>query len=115
MIDLISMKAIVFYNDEATVTRFESEEIPANLREEADEWRGKLVEAVAEVDDTLLQRYLDDHESITPAELATALRKATVTGLAIPVICGSAFKIRECRTFSMQLLHIFHLQLIRVL
>ena len=92
LIDLISMKAIVFYNDETTVTRFEIEEIPANLKDEAEEWRGKLVEAVAEVDDTLLQRYIDDHESITPVELATALRKATVTGLAVPVICGSAFK-----------------------
>ncbi len=92
LIDLISMKAIVFYNDETTVTRFEIEDIPADFREEAEEWRGKLIDAVAEVDDTLLQRYIDDHDSITPEELATALRKATVTGLAVPVICGSAFK-----------------------
>ena len=56
LIDLISMKAIVYYNDEETVTRFEIEEIPANLREEAEEWRGKLVEAVAEVDDTLASK-----------------------------------------------------------
>ena len=48
------------------------------MKEEAEEWRGKLIEAVAEVDDTLLQRYIDDHDSITPEELSIALRKATV-------------------------------------
>jgi len=92
IVDLVSMKAIVYYPDEVTVTRFEIEEIPANLREEALEWRGKLIEAVAEVDDTLLGRYIDDPESITPEEILTALRKSTVEGLAVPVICGSAFK-----------------------
>jgi len=92
MIDLVSMKAIVYYPDEENITRFEVEEIPANLREEALEWRGKLIEAVAEVEDTLLGRYIDDPESITSEEILTALRKATVDGLAVPVICGSAFK-----------------------
>ncbi len=92
VIDLVTMKAIVYYPDEATVTRFEIEEIPSELKEEAEEWRGKLIEAVADVDDTLLERYLEDHESITGDEVITALRKATVDGLAIPVICGAAFK-----------------------
>jgi elongation factor G len=92
VIDLVIMKAIVYYPDEATVTRFEVEEIPADLKEEAEEWRGKLIEAVADVDDTLLERYLEDHESITGDEVLVALRKATVDGLAIPVICGAAFK-----------------------
>ena len=92
VVDLIQMKAIVYYNDEETGTRFEIEEIPKNLLKEAEEWRGKLVEAVAEVDDTLLQRYIDDHESITPEEIITALRKSTVSGTAVPVICGAAFK-----------------------
>ena len=63
-----------------------------DMKEEAEEWRGKLIEAVADVDDTLLGRYLEDHESITGDEVITALRKATVDGLAIPVICGAAFK-----------------------
>ncbi|MBK8880927.1 MAG: elongation factor G [Bacteroidales bacterium] len=92
VIDLITMKAIVYYPDEATVTRWEIEEIPANMRDEAEEWRGKLIEAVADVDDTLLERYLEDHESITGDEVITALRQATIDGLAIPVICGAAFK-----------------------
>ncbi|MCX6327879.1 MAG: elongation factor G, partial [Bacteroidia bacterium] len=92
VIDLLNMKAIVYYHDEETVTRFEIEEIPANMKEEAEEWRGKLVEAVADVDDTLLARYLEDHDSITGEEILVALRKSTIDGLAIPVICGAAFK-----------------------
>jgi elongation factor G len=92
VIDLVNMKAVVYYPDEATVTRFQIEEIPSDMKEEAEEWRGKLIEAVADVDDTLLERYLGDHESITGDEVIVALRKATVDGLAIPVICGAAFK-----------------------
>ena len=75
-----------------TVTRFEIEEIPAEYDGEAEEWRGKLIEAVADVDDTLLARYLEDHESITAEEIMAALRKTTIDGVAIPVICGAAFK-----------------------
>jgi elongation factor G len=92
VIDLVSMKAIVYYNDKETGTRFEVEDIPAAMLQEAEEWRGKLIEAVAEVDDTLLGRYLEDHESITGEEVLVALRKSTIDGLAIPVICGAAFK-----------------------
>ena len=92
VIDLVNMKAIVYFPDESTVTRYEVEEIPAAMKEEAEEWRGKLVEAVADVDDTLLARYLEDHESITGDEVLVALRKATIDGRAVPVICGAAFK-----------------------
>jgi elongation factor G len=91
-IDLVNMNAVVFYNDDETVTRAEIEEIPESMMEEAEEWRGKLMEAVAGVDDTLLERFLDDHESITPDEIIEAIRKTAIQGLAIPVICGSAFK-----------------------
>jgi len=92
VIDLIEMKAIIYYPDETIVTRYEVEDIPAGMLQEAEEWRGKLVEAVADVDDTILERYLEDHESITGEELLVALRKTTIDGLAIPVTCGSAFK-----------------------
>jgi elongation factor G len=92
VIDLVRMKAVIYYTDKDNVTTFTEEEIPANMREEAEEWRGKLVEVVAGVDDTLLARYLEDHESITEEEIMVALRKVTIDGLAIPVICGSAFK-----------------------
>jgi elongation factor G len=92
VVDLVNMKAIVYYPDEVTVTRIEVEEIPAELKDDAEEWRAKLVEAVATVDDTLLERFLEDHESITGDEVIAALRKATIEGLAVPVICGAAFK-----------------------
>jgi elongation factor G len=91
-VDLVTMKAVVYYNDEETITRFEIEEIPEDMKEEAEEWRGKLIEAVAGVDDTLLGRYLEDHESITGEEIMVALRKTTIDGVAVPVICGAAFK-----------------------
>jgi elongation factor G len=92
VIDLIRMKAVVYVTDTDNVTTFTEEEIPEDLKQEAEEWRGKLVEVVAGVDDTLLGRYLEDHESITEEEIMVALRKVTIDGLAIPVICGSAFK-----------------------
>jgi elongation factor G len=92
VIDLVHMKAIVYKDDETLGAHYEIEKIPAELLGEAEEWKGKLVEAVAEVDDTLLARYVEDHESITAEELLTALRKSTVSGHAVPVLCGAAFK-----------------------
>jgi elongation factor G len=92
VIDLLQMKSLVYYPDETIITRFETEDIPADLLSEANEWRGKLVEAVAEVDDTLLARYIEDNESITGDEIIVALRKATIAGLAVPVLCGASFK-----------------------
>jgi elongation factor G len=92
IVDLLQMKAIVYNDNDETGARFHIEEIPAELKEEAEEWRGKLVESVADIDDTLLQRYIDDHESITAEEIITALRKSAISGSAVPVICGAAFK-----------------------
>ncbi|HCU21146.1 MAG: translation elongation factor G [Bacteroidetes bacterium GWE2_41_25] len=92
IIDLVRMKAFIYYTDDENETRFEIEEIPADMRDEAEEWRAKLIETVAEVDDTLLERFLGDHDSITVDEILTAVRKSAILGLAIPVICGSAFK-----------------------
>jgi elongation factor G len=92
VIDLVAMKAVVWYDDSAFGARFEIEEIPEEMREEADEWRGKLIESLAEVDDSLLQRYIDDHESITQEEVNNAMRKSTIAGVTVPVICGAAFK-----------------------
>lgn len=91
MVDLIAMKAIIYDNGNAA-TGFTVTDIPENLVDEAEEWRGKMVEAVAEADDTLLERYVEDHDSITTHEIYTALRKVTVAGHAVPVICGAAFK-----------------------
>ena len=92
LVDLVSMKAIVWYNSDVTGSSFEVEDIPSDLVDEANEWRAKMVESVASVDDTLLARFLEDHDSITQDEILTALRKSTVLGLIVPVICGSAFK-----------------------
>ena len=60
----------------SNVTSFSIEEIPADMKAEAEEWRGKLIEVVAGVDDTLLARYLEDHESITEEEIMVALQKS---------------------------------------
>jgi elongation factor G len=92
MVDLVNMKALVYNDDESLGAKFDVEDIPAEIIDEAEEWRGKLVEALAEVNDTLLERYIEDHESITAEELLTALRKSTVSGKAVPVLCGAAFK-----------------------
>ncbi len=92
IIDLVNMKARIYNDDESLGTLYDIEDIPEEFIEEAEEWRGKLVEALAEVDDTLLERYVEDHESITPEEILTALRKSTVSGSAVPVLCGASFK-----------------------
>jgi elongation factor G len=92
MVDLIHMRAIIYNDDEALGAKFEIIDIPDEYIDEAEEWRGKLIEAVADVDDTLLERYIEDHKSITPGEILTALRKVTISGNAVPVICGAAFK-----------------------
>jgi elongation factor G len=92
LIDLITMKALLWDSDDSTGTKYEVEDIPADMLEEAAEWRARLIEAVASVDDTLLARYIDDHDSITEDEIIAALRESTVRGLAVPVLCGSAFK-----------------------
>ena len=92
LIDLINMKAVIWYEDPAQGSRFELEKIPAETLDEAEEWRGKMIESLAEVDDTLLERYIEDHESITHEEVMAAMRKTTVGGIAVPVICGAAFK-----------------------
>lgn len=92
VIDLVENKAVVWYDDETMGTRYELEEIPEQYREEAEEWRTKLVEVVAEVDDTLLERYFEDPESITRENMLEVMRRSTIEGIAVPVLCGSAFK-----------------------
>ncbi len=92
VIDLMENKAVVWYDDETLGIKYSLEDIPAELADEAAEWRNKLVEAVAEKDDELLERYFDNPDSITPDEMAAVIRKATIDGTIVPVMCGSAFK-----------------------
>ncbi|MCG8411314.1 MAG: elongation factor G [Bacteroidales bacterium] len=92
VIDLIENKAIVWHDDEKTGTRYELIEIPEELKGKAEEWRGKLIEAVAEYDDALLERFFEDPDSITKEEMLDVIRKATIDMTITPVLCGSAFK-----------------------
>ena len=73
-------------------TNYSLEDIPDDLVEQAEEWREKLVESVAEVDDAILERYFEDPDSITKEEMLTVIRRATIEGVIIPMMCGSAFK-----------------------
>ncbi|HYK03571.1 MAG TPA: elongation factor G [Thermoanaerobaculia bacterium] len=90
VIDLVSMKALVF-KDESLGAKYDIEEIPAELRAEAESYREKMVESIAESHDELLEKYLAG-ETLEVAELKAALRDATIHQKITPVLCGTAFK-----------------------
>ena len=92
LVDLIEMKAIVWKDDEQKGTTYEYIPIPDDLVETANEYRAKLIESVAELDDTLLERFFEDPDSITVDEIKEVIRRATIQQLIVPVLCGSAFK-----------------------
>ena len=92
VIDLIEMKAVRWFEDQNMGTNYSLEDIPEDYLEQAEEWRVKLLESVAEVDDELLERYFEDSDSITKEEMNAVIRKATIDGIIIPMMCGSAFK-----------------------
>jgi elongation factor G len=93
VVDLIENKAIVWFEDEKTkTTQYRYESVPASMVEEVKEWREKLVEAVAEYNDDLLERFFDDPDSITPDEITETIRKATIDMSIVPVLCGASFK-----------------------
>mgnify|MGYP002629406580 CR=1 FL=1 len=91
VVDLINFKGIVWNEDDHGMT-FKEVEIPADIIDEAREYRGKLLEAVAEFDESLMEKYFEDENSLTEAEILAALREATISGKVIPMMCGSAFK-----------------------
>jgi len=91
VVDLISNKAIIWDDEDKGMT-FEVIEIPADLKEEVFKKRAELVEAVAGYDETLLEKFFEDEDSITEEEIIAALRKATIDMSIIPMFCGSAFK-----------------------
>ncbi len=92
VVDLIEMKAVRWYDDAAMGTNYALEDIPADLLEQANEYRAKLVEEVAVLDDELMERFFEDPDSIKPEDLIPVIRKATIEGLIVPMMCGSAFK-----------------------
>ncbi|MFM7423715.1 MAG: elongation factor G, partial [Elainella sp.] len=89
IVDLVRMKAYLYKNDIGT--DIEVTDIPADVQEVAEEYRVKLVESAAEVDDDLIEKYLGGEE-LTEEEIRSALRKGTIEGKIVPVLCGSAFK-----------------------
>ncbi|HPT44223.1 MAG TPA: elongation factor G, partial [Paludibacteraceae bacterium] len=97
VVDLVKMKAILWH-DETMGAQYDVEEIPAELLEEAQEWRDKMLEIVAEYDDVLMEKYFDDPSTITVEEIQVAIRKATLSMEINPMICGSAFKNKGVQT-----------------
>jgi elongation factor G len=97
VVDLIRMKGVIWHMETEGMT-FDEIEIPADLLEEAREWRAKLVEAVAEYDDKLLEKFFVDPKSITEDEMHEAIRKATIDLSIVPMMCGSSFKNKGVQT-----------------
>ena len=91
VVDLINFKGIV-WNEEDQGMTFEEIEIPADILDEAKRLREELLEAVAEFDDSLMEKYFEDENSLTEREILDALREATIAGKVVPMMCGSAFK-----------------------
>ena len=91
IIDLITRKAI-FYNSSEDLVNYEVREIPAKYADEAARYRDELLEAAAECDEDLMEKYFDDPETITEEEIFSALRKGTISMKIVPACCGSSFK-----------------------
>ena len=91
VVDLVEQRALVWRGETALGEKYEVEDIPADLVEKAEQYRAELIEAVAETDEALLEKYLGGEE-LTVAEIKAGIRKLTVASEAYPVLCGSAFK-----------------------
>ena len=91
VVDLINFKGIV-WNEEDKGMTFKEIDIPEDIIDEARTLRGELLEAVAEFDETLMEKYFEDENSLTEREILDALREATISGKVVPMMCGSAFK-----------------------
>jgi elongation factor G len=91
VVDLINWKGIV-WNDADQGMTFQEVEIPADIIDEARKLRSELLEAVAEFDETLMEKFFEDENSLTEREILDALREATISGKVVPMMCGSSFK-----------------------
>ncbi|MCB9194622.1 MAG: elongation factor G [Flavobacteriales bacterium] len=91
VVDLINFRGIT-WNEEDQGMTFQEIEIPADIIDDARELRGQLLEAVAEFDENLMEKYFEDENSLTEREILDALRQATIAGKVVPMMCGSAFK-----------------------
>ena len=91
IVDLISRKAI-YYDSTEELVNYEIKEVPEDMADEVARWRDKLVETAAEVDETLMEKYFEDPDSLTEDEIINALRKGTISMQIVPACCGSSFK-----------------------
>ncbi|MCA0427550.1 MAG: elongation factor G [Bacteroidetes bacterium] len=97
VVDLINFRGMVWNEHDKGMT-YEVVDIPADMMEEALEWREKLLEAVSEYDDKLMEKFFDDPSSISEREILDALRKATIDMKIVPMVCGSSFKNKGVQT-----------------
>ena len=91
IVDLISRKAIV-YDSSDELVNYKVEDIPADMMEDVETWREKLVEAAAECDEALMEKFFEDPDSVTDEEIIAAIRKGTISMQIVPACCGSSFK-----------------------
>ena len=97
VVDLVTMQAL-YWHDETLGAEYETAEIPADMADEAQEYRDKMLEQLAEFDDEFMAKYFDDPESISVEEIKSALRQATLDRNMVPVLCGSSFKNKGVQT-----------------
>jgi len=97
VVDLIKMKGIIWHMETEGMT-FDEIPVPEDMVEEANEWRQNLIEAVAEYDDTLMEKFFEDPNSITEEEVHEAIRKACIDLSIVPMMCGSSFKNKGVQT-----------------
>ncbi len=92
IIDLVTNKAYYFDPNSKEVINYTIKDVPEDMKEMADEWRGKLIEAIAEYNDDLLEKFFDNPDSITEQEIIDTIRKATIGMSIVPMTCGASFK-----------------------
>ncbi len=97
VVDLIKMKGVIWHMETEGMT-FDEIPVPADMLEEANEWRQNLIEAVAEYDDNLMEKFFDDPNSISEDEVHEAIRKACIDLSIVPMMCGSSFKNKGVQT-----------------
>mgnify|MGYP001770827380 FL=1 len=97
VVDLIKMKGIIWHMETEGMT-FDEIPVPDDMKEEAEYWRAQLIEAVAEYDDKLMEKFFEDPNTITEDEVHEAIRKATIDLSIVPMLCGSSFKNKGVQT-----------------
>jgi elongation factor G len=97
VVDLIKMKAIV-WNDESMGAEYDVEDIPADLVDQANQYRDEMIQKAADFDDELMGKYLEDASTVTEEDIIRAIRKGTVEMGLVPMLCGSSFKNKGVQT-----------------